>query len=114
VKQGDIVQIRRYDGGEHWIYAQVIDADAVMVQIIHPGNSENGERPVVAAADIRTKADLGALLDTAKTMNAQNRVAVTQTMAQQDAFLNNFMDDTNLHLRIVQHYQVQFDRLVSQ
>ena len=114
MKQGDVVQIRRYDGGEHWIYAQVIDPDGGMVQIIHPGNDENGERPVVAPADIRTKAHVGALLDIARTMNAQNRVAVTQQLAQYDAFLNNFMDDNNLHLRIVQHYQIQFDRLVSQ
>lgn len=115
----DIVQIRQWDGSETWIYAKVLDPVTRQVQIQHPGNAEHGQIKIVAAQDIRTKADVEALA-----VAAQNVVGATpltndqlRTLGASDGWINQFTkvehvkERGTLHLKLVKHYQTQASQL---
>ncbi|MBZ5532599.1 MAG: hypothetical protein LAO20_14295 [Acidobacteriia bacterium] len=115
---GDIVQIRQTDGVDHWIYAKVLDPVTRLVLVQHPGNRDHDKQQIVAAQDIRTKADVQALLSTAQGMAAaQLTPAQVNTLAANDGWFKKFKQPeqsqavNSLHTRIAQHYQAQVDRL---
>lgn len=112
MKTGDKVQVRRFDGTDHWLYAVVQDAAARRVQITHPGNSEDGKMLLVDATDIRTKGDVLALMSSAQAV-AGTRLSDAQikSLGAQDGWLLQFLQPyttaarEKLHVTIVDHYQ---------
>lgn len=121
--KNDVVQVRRYDGGEHWLFASVVDPAAGLVEITHPGNAEHGRQYAPDAGDIRTKADVQTLYASAVQVIAAaagRRLTDTQvrTLAASDASLLHFLQPgvtrESLTTLLPKHYQVQIDRLRTQ
>jgi hypothetical protein len=112
LKNGDKVQIRRFDVTDHWLFAVVQDATSRRVQIAHPGNSEDGKVLLVAAADIRTKADVLSLMTSAQAV-AGGRLsdAHLKSLGAQDGWILQFLQPyataarEKLNAQIVDHYQ---------
>jgi len=119
MKAKDMVQVKQQDGGAHWVYAQVIDAKTLQVQIQHPGNAEHGLVKMVAAEDIRTKADVLSIADVVRAAISGKPFNDGQlrALASIDPWFEHFMKHeqsasrTRLHHTIVQHYQEQAKQL---
>ena len=130
---GDKVQVRRFDGVDHWLYAVVQDPATNRVQITHPGNAEDGKVILASAADIRTSANLQSLITQAQTIvSAAGRNGLSEAQIKQlaalDGFWCNFLppkdgrltdhqikvltaQQSTLHQRVISHYQEQLKRL---
>lgn len=120
---GDKVQIRQQDGGvDYWIYATVINPATNQVQVNHPGNAEHGKVKLMPGGDIRTKADVQALLATAQGLAGNTRITDAQliSLAAADGFFKKFKKPDEvpvqaarekLHQLIVPHYQTQANAL---
>lgn len=115
---GDTVQVRQLGQQTDWIYAKVLDPATRQVQITHPGNREDREIKIVAAEDIRTKADVQNVLsqmqssvtgqlsnEQIKTLGAIDPWILQYTRAEHQTF------KPALHTAIVKHYQEQAKRL---
>ena len=90
MQAGDTAQVLQQDGGQHWIYATVLTANAdgsALVQISHPGNRDHGLLKSFAAAQIRTKADVQKLID-AGPQQAGNWSAEKRSLENQLDFLS--------------------------
>jgi len=118
MKTGDIVQVRQVDTSDHCIYAKVLDPATRLVEVQHPGNRDHGKHLTPAAEDIRTKADLQALITTAQGMAAGKLTdAQLNTMGAADSWVLTFKDPKHSQERdqlnkvIVQHYQAQVKQL---
>lgn len=119
MKNGDTVQIRQFDGTDSWIYAKVIDSNIRLVEVRHPGNPADGKQLVMAPADIRTKADLQALIDACTPIvnAASPQHGLSDAQFRQLGALDGFwLQYLNLHEKqnslklkvnsaVVQHYQ---------
>jgi hypothetical protein len=121
---GDTVQIRQVDVTDYWIYATVIDPATRQVQVKHPGNVEHGAIKIVAAQDLRTKADVQTLVAAAQAMATGARLTDAQinTLAASDGWFNQFkklegksltaaQQREKLQNLIVGHYQSQVKQL---
>jgi hypothetical protein len=120
MKANDVVQIRQHDGGCHWVYALVLDPKTRQVQIQHPGNMEHGQVKLMAAEDIRTKADVlavGAAVQGAAAAGKPFTDAQLRQLTVADPWLAHFLKEehsasrTRLHQSIAQHYQEQAKQL---
>lgn len=115
---GDKVQVRQFDGVDHWIYAKVLDPATGLVQVQHPGNVDHEKQIFVPAADIRTKADLEKLLAVAKSMSKEKLTDVhINNLGAADGWVLRFkhVDQAQarntLHTLLVPHYQAQVNKL---
>jgi hypothetical protein len=90
--------------------------------VTHPGNREDGAVKIMAAPDIRTKADVQALLTTAQSMATGVRITDAQltTLAAADGFFNKFRKPDGIPAQaareklqqlVVSHYQSQVKAL---
>lgn len=118
MKKGDIVQVRQTDGVEHWLYAKVLDPDAVRVHVLHPGNHEHRNDLLVDAADIRTKTDVEKLLAVAQTMaGAKLTDDQIRNLGAADGWVLKYLEPeqsqarNTLHTLLVPHYQAQVKQL---
>jgi hypothetical protein len=118
MKKGDIVQVRQTDGVEHWLYAKVLDPDAVRVHVLHPGNHEHRNDLLVDAADIRTKNDVEQLLAVAQTMSGAILTnAQIKNLGAADGWVLKYLEPeqtqarNTLHMLLVPHYQAQVNQL---
>ncbi len=133
MKTGDIVQVRRFDGVDHWLYAVIQDPATNRVQIQHPSNAEDGKVLLVPASDIRTKADLQSLIDQVAPIVAkagQNGLAIKdiRQLAAIDGFWSSFLEpadgkltehhskhlstqQTTVHKTVLKHYQAMMKQL---
>lgn len=121
MQAGDTVQVRQFDAVDHWIYAKVLDPATRLVEINHPGNVDHGKQKIFPAGDIRTKADLLALVTTAQGLStARLTDAQINTLSATDGFFKQFTQSKDasiaklrdsLHTRIVDHFQKQADAL---
>lgn len=124
---GDTVQIRRFDGVDHWLYATVQDPATNRVQIAHPGNPEDGKIILAAPGDIRTRADVQALITGAQAIVSQaGRLGLSEAQIRQLGALDGFWlsfatppggklteqqsknlsaQQSSLHRLVVNHYQ---------
>ena len=71
MKNGDTVQVRRFDTVHYWVFARVVDAATGQVQVAHPGNAEDGKVLVAAEDEIRTKADVERIAAAAQAIASQ-------------------------------------------
>lgn len=130
---GEKVQVRRFDGVDHWVFAVVQDPATNRVQITHPGNREDGNVLLASSADIRTKADVENILAQVQPILAKvgprgMTAAQIRQLAQLDGFWSSFLEPANgalteaqskhlsaqqatLHQRVAKHYQEQLKRL---
>ncbi len=138
MKVGDKIQVRRFDGVDHWVYAIVLatgedGGGSIRIQIAHPGNREDNAVMLVGPADIRTRADLQNIIDQAQAIVAKaGRQGLTEAqvreLGQIDGFWLSFVTPTDgrltehqsrhlsaqqtaLHQRVVKHYQAQLKNL---
>ncbi len=133
MKTGDIVQVRRFDGVDHWLYAVVQDPAINQVQIQHPSNPEDGKVLLAAASDVRTKADLKTLIDQVTpivTKAGQHGLAAKdiRQLAAIDGFWSSFLEPVDgkltehhskhlsiqqatIHKTVVKHYQSMMKQL---
>lgn len=133
LKLGQKVQVRRFDGADQWVFAVVQDPGTNRVQITHAGNAEDGNVLLVADEDIRTKADVEALIPQAQAIVAKaGRHGLSESqiceLGKLDGFWLHFCSpadgrltehqsknlssvQTSLHQRVVKHYQEQLKRL---
>jgi hypothetical protein len=113
------VQIRQHDGGEHWIFAVAIDPDNNRYQVNHPGNADHEKQLTVDSTDVRTKADVEALLEAAKKIPAGKPLsdADIDKLGKADGWLLHFkraehsQSRVRLHKLLVDHYEAQLKRL---
>ena len=118
MNNGDIVQVRQVDTVDHWIYAKVLNAGSRQVQVQHPGNIDDGKIKIMAAPDIRTKADLLNLVTTAQGLTAAPLTdAQINTLGATDGWVLKFKQPDQskargqLHTVLVSHYQTQANAL---
>jgi|SRR5882672_2688271 len=139
MKIGDIVQVKRFDGGTHWLYAVVQSLPngpnffPARVQITHPGNAEDGKVVMAQPSDIRTKADVQAILDqmapiVAKAGQHGIGEANIRQLAALDGFWSGFVSpadgrltehqskhlstqQTTVHKTVLAHYQNMMKQL---
>jgi hypothetical protein len=126
MKLGDIVQVRRFDGADHWLFASVQDPATNRVAVNHPGHPEDGKVIVAAGADLRTRADVLNLITVAQSLvtsagSGGLTDAQLRTLATQDGWWNQFLprsdgkltehairaistQRTSLHTFMVRHY----------
>lgn len=117
--QGQIIQVRQRDGVDHWIYARVLNPAINLVEIAHPGNRDHGRQLAVSSADVRTKAEVQALLATAQSLCTGARLSNAQlnTLCAADSFFAAFKAETHavpretLQKYVVQHYEAQIKKL---
>jgi hypothetical protein len=94
---GEKVQVAQQQFGRIvWVYGRVIsvhDDGSALVQINHPSNREHGQQVIVAADQIRTKADIEQILAD------KNRAEFNRSFRDRD------------DREFAQHCQAQIDRL---
>lgn len=133
LKLGQRVQVRHFDGADHWLYAVVEDPATNRVRVTHAGNASDGQAFLAADEEIRTKADVEALIPQVQAIVAKaGRHGLSEPQIRQlgelDGFWLHFCSPADgkltehqsrhlssvqatLHQRVVKHYQEQLKKL---
>jgi hypothetical protein len=112
MRVGQLVQVRRFDGSDHWIFARVQDPSTRRVQVEHAGNPADGQALIPAAGDLRTREDVQSILAAVQAA-PRGRLSdqAIRILGKLDGWLLQYLEPhaslvrEQLHTVIVPHYQ---------